>query len=168
LKIREPLRRLKIELVTLGAIVLRFGMLMMAQIAIQLRSVMRRRVRVARLHVFGFFRKLFRRTVAGDALLHRQGLRRLGLAVAFNAVDIGQLVPVATRQLTRQAEIIFGVAGPAGFPVHGFGVSMPHGQHLFLQMAAGAISAFDGRLGQIQFWRGPEELNQRNDKQDAQ
>jgi len=83
LNIREPLRRLKIELVTLGAIVLRFGVLLVAQIAIQLRSVMRRRVRVARL-TFLVFSASF--SVGPWQATHCSIVRAsgvFGLAVAF-------------------------------------------------------------------------------------
>jgi len=143
-------------------------MLVMAQIAIKFRSVVRRCMRIGRFNTFCFFRKLCRGTVAGDALLHGQGFRFFGLSVAFHAIDIRQNMMMTVRQFTGQAEITLVVAGFASLPVHGFGVGVFIGQHFLLNMAGGAISPFDIRLGHIQFGCGPEKLDDRKDDHDAQ
>jgi hypothetical protein len=106
--------------------------------------------------------------MAGHTLLHRQSLWCFGLSMTFNAIDIRQLMMVTARQLARKTEIFFVVAGLASFPIHGFGVGVFIGQHFLLNMAGGAISPFDTRLGNIQFGRGPESLTEDNSHHDAE
>ena len=65
-------------------------MLVMAQVTIQVRSVMGGSVRVGRFDVFCFLCQTFRGTVARNALVHVQFLGCLGFAVTFNAADTRQ------------------------------------------------------------------------------
>jgi len=160
--------RLKVKLMALSAIVFRLGVLMVAKITVQIRAVVGRRMRISRFHVFCFFSKLRRTAMAGHTLLHGQGFRLFGLSMAFNAIDIRQLMMVAARQLARKTEIFFVVAGFARFPIHRLGIHMLVREHFFLDMAGGAISPFDTRLGNIQFGRGPESLTEDNSHHDAE
>jgi hypothetical protein len=164
----EILWRLKVKLMALSAIVFRLCVLMVAKITVQIRAVVRRRMRISRFHVFCFFSKLRRTAMAGHTLLHRQSLRCLGLSMTFNAIDIRQLMMVAARQLASKTEIFLVVAGFASLPVHGFGVGVFIGKHFLLNMAGGAISPFDTHLGNIQFGRSPEKLDYRKDDHHAQ
>ena len=160
--------RLKVELMTLSAIVFRLCVLMVAKITVQIRAVVRRRMRISRFHVFCFFSKLRRTAMAGHTLLHRQSLRCFSLSMTFNAIDIRQHMMMTVRQFTGHAEIIFVVAGFASLPVHGFGVGVFIRQHVLLNMAGGAIPPLDTRLGNIQFGRGPESLTEDNSHHDAE
>ena len=76
----------KIEIVTLGTKVLRFGVLVMTQIAVERCPVMRRCVGVLRLHLGCFLRQFVCTAVARDAFLHLQGLLLLGLPMTTGTV----------------------------------------------------------------------------------
>lgn len=152
------LRRLEIELMTLGAIVFRLGVLVMAQVAIQFRSVMRRSMRIGRFDIFCFFDKLGRAAVTGDALLHGQRFRFFGLSVAADAIDAHQLMNVAARQFADQIMFVLGMTGLACRPSHGLGIDVLFRQLLFLAVAGGTITALEFRL--FHFGCGPNSLAQ--------
>lgn len=141
-------------------------MLVVAKVAIQIRTVMRRCMRVGRFYVFGFFRQFCRGAMAGHALFHGHLLRLLGLAVAALAVHAGQLMSMTTRKFSRQIEVVFGMASLARRKIHRLGIRVFVGQHFFLHMAGCAVSGFG--LGRHEFGRGPEKLDQQKDHQHAQ
>lgn len=130
----SPLRRFEIKLMALSAIIFRFGMLMVAKIAVQFRPIMRRCVRIGRFYIFRFFSQLCRGAMTDDTLFHGQGFGLFCFPVAFYAINIRQHVMMAVGQLSRQAEIILIMAGLAGFPVHRLGVRMFFRQHLLLHV----------------------------------
>jgi hypothetical protein len=76
-----PLRYLEIEVMALGAVILRHSVLMMAKVAIEGRAVVGGCVGVYRLDGGCLIRKLFG-IVACLAALHTDGLPFLGLAMA--------------------------------------------------------------------------------------
>lgn len=123
-------------------------------------------MRIGRFNVLSFFGQICRTTMAGYTFFHGQSFRFFGLSMAFYAIDIRQLMHVASRQFTRQAEIILIVTSPARFKIHGFGVGMLVGQHFLLDMAGGAISSLG--FGLYQFRGRPKKLAKYKNYQDAE
>jgi hypothetical protein len=98
-QINFSLRNDKIKLMALGAKILRPGMLMMTEIAVGIRPVMRRFVRIARFDFRRFFGQLRRCAVTGQALGHFHRSRFLYFAVALCALHTFKSMQVAARNL---------------------------------------------------------------------
>ena len=158
--------RLKLELVALRAVVRRLGMLMVTEVAIQIRTIMRRSMRIGRFDARRFFRQFCRAAMTGHALLHGNLFRFFGLPMAFFTIHARQLMNVAPGQFAGQTEVILFMAGLAGCEIHGFGIRMLVGQHFFLNMARGAVPGLC--FGRLQFRRGPERLTKDKRHHDAE
>ncbi len=102
------LRCFKIKFfVTINTKNLGFGMLVVTKIAIQIRTVVRRFMRVSRMDIFSFFRKLCRIAMTGGTLFNSQRLGSFCLTMALNTAYFCQAVKMASRQFSRQASTLF-------------------------------------------------------------
>ena len=82
---------------TLSAIILRFGVLVMTKVAIQFRTVMRGGMWIGRFNVLGFLSQFRRASMTGQALFHGQGFRFFGFAVTLFTIDTGELMGMTAR-----------------------------------------------------------------------